>query len=113
MDGGLRLLTLLGWGNLAVGRVYEGHVNALQLITLFGTAEQRDRAAADARAGKLFAVWNTERADGVHLEPRADGGVRLRGAKLYTSGAGWVERRSCRGRYRAVAGRSPSSRWTR
>jgi alkylation response protein AidB-like acyl-CoA dehydrogenase len=89
---GLQLLTRFGWGNLAVGRIYEGHVNALQLITLFGTPEQRERYAADAHDGKLFAVWNTERADGVTLEPRATGGVRLHGAKLYTSGAGWVER---------------------
>src|SRR5436309_1396845 len=56
---GLRLLSLLGWGNLSVGRVYEGHVNALQLINLFGTPEQVARYAADAVAGqKLFAVWN-------------------------------------------------------
>jgi alkylation response protein AidB-like acyl-CoA dehydrogenase len=89
---GLQLLTLFGWGNLAVGRIYEGHVNALQLIALFGTPEQRERYAADAREGKLFAVWNTEHAAGVKLEPRAEGGVRLHGAKLYTSGAGWVER---------------------
>jgi len=89
---GLQLLTLFGWGNLAVGRVYEGHVNALQLIALFGTPEQRERYAADARDGKLFAVWNTERTPGVTLEPQGMGGVRLRGAKLYTSGAGWVDR---------------------
>ncbi len=89
---GLQLLTLFGWGSLAVGRVYEGHVNALQLIALFGTPEQQERYAADARDGKLFAVWNTERADGVKLEPHAAGGARLHGAKLYTSGAGWVER---------------------
>jgi len=90
---GLQLLTLLGWGSLAVGRVYEGHINALQLISLFGTAEQAAAAAAEARdKQKLFAVWNTQGANGIHLEPLADGGVRLRGAKLYTSGAGWVDR---------------------
>lgn len=92
MGAGLQLLAQLGWGNLSVGRVYEGHVNALQLITLFGTPEQQERYAADARNGKLFAVWNTERADGVKLESRPGGGVRLYGAKLYTSGVGWVER---------------------
>jgi alkylation response protein AidB-like acyl-CoA dehydrogenase len=90
---GLRLLSLLGRGNLSVGRVYEGHVNALQLISLFGRPEQIARHAADAVAGrKLFAVWNTERADGVHLQPLGGGRVRLHGAKLYTSGAGWVDR---------------------
>ena len=93
MLAGLQLLTRIGWGNLAVGRVYEGHVNALQLIALFGAPEQIARAAADAReGGNLFAVWNTEGADGVRLEPLPGGGVRLCGAKLYTSGAGWVGR---------------------
>lgn len=93
MRAGLQLLAQIGWGSLAVGRVYEGHVNALQLINLFGTAAQRARAATDARErGKLFAVWNTEGNDGVRLEPLPDGGARLHGAKLYTSGAGWVER---------------------
>ena len=93
MRAGLQLLARLGWGSLAVGRVYEGHVNALQLLNLFGTAAQRERAAADARdAGKLFAIWNTEEKDGVRLEPLPNGGVRLHGAKLYTSGAGWVDR---------------------
>lgn len=92
MQAGLQVLAQLGWGNLSVGRVYEGHVNALQLIALFGTTEQQERYAADVRDGKLFAVWNTERADGVKLEPRPGGGVRLHGAKLYTSGVGWVAR---------------------
>ncbi len=35
----LRLLKHIGRGNLAIGRVHEGHVNALQLIQTFGTAE--------------------------------------------------------------------------
>lgn len=93
MRAGLQLLAQIGWGSLPVGRVYEGHINALQLITLFGTAEQRERAATDAREhNQLFAVWNTEGRNGVRLEPLLDGGVRLHGAKLYTSGAGWVGR---------------------
>ncbi|HEY8597944.1 MAG TPA: acyl-CoA dehydrogenase family protein [Thermomicrobiales bacterium] len=76
-----------------MGRVYEGLINALQLINLFGTAEQATRAATEARdERKLFAVWNTEGAKGIHLEPLGNGGVRLSGAKLYTSGAGWADR---------------------
>lgn len=45
----LMLLKQNGRGNLAVGRIYEGHVNALQLIQTFGTKEQIERLARDAR----------------------------------------------------------------
>lgn len=89
----LRTLQHVGRGNLAVGRVYEGHLNALLLIQQLGTAAQVARYAADARAGHLFGVWNTEDpADGVHLESLPNGRYRLRGAKTFASGAGHVSR---------------------
>jgi len=89
----LRLLKKLGRGNLSVGRVYEGHVNALQLIQTFGAPAQVERAAADARDGhKLFGVWNTEAAGGVRIIPAGKGHYRLMGAKTFTSGAGHVAR---------------------
>ncbi len=101
----LRLLKHTGRGNLAVGRVYEGHVNALQLINTFGTPGQRERYARDARdAGKLFGVWNTEAADGVHLHPLPDGGYQLEGFKTFTSGAGHVARPIVTGRLPDAAG---------
>ena len=37
----LRVLAATGRGNLSVGRIYEGHVNALLLIRWFGTPSQR------------------------------------------------------------------------
>ena len=86
------LLRTVGGGSLPVGRVYEGHVNAVQLVLLYGTAEQRARYAADVRAGKAFAVWNTEAADGVKLVPAGRGRYRLEGAKTFASGAPWVDR---------------------
>jgi alkylation response protein AidB-like acyl-CoA dehydrogenase len=91
----LQTLYHIGRGNLAVGRLWEGHVNALLLIRCFGSPAQLARAAADARAGHLFGVWNTENpADGVRLEPQsgAPGRYRLRGAKTFASGAGHVTR---------------------
>ncbi|KAA9325293.1 acyl-CoA dehydrogenase family protein [Hymenobacter busanensis] len=88
----LMLLKHLGRGNLAVGRVYEGHTNALQLIGRFGTPAQQQRYAADAHAGHLFGVWNTEAADGVKLEPLPGGRYRLQGSKTFGSGAGHVTR---------------------
>ena len=90
----LQTLYHLGRGNLAVGRLWEGHLNALLLVRRFGTPAQQARAATDARAGHLFGVWNTENpAEGVRLEPLpATGRYRLRGAKTFASGAGQVSR---------------------
>ena len=89
----LRVLQHIGRGNLAVGRVFEGHLNALLLIQQFGSAAQVQRYAADARARHLFGVWNTEdTADGVQLDALPDGRYRLRGAKTFASGAGHLAR---------------------
>jgi alkylation response protein AidB-like acyl-CoA dehydrogenase len=89
----LHLLKQIGRGNLAVGRVYEGHVNALQLIQTFGTPEQIQTYAADARdRHKVFGVWNAEAADGVKIFPLANGGCRLEGSKTFASGCGYVDR---------------------
>ncbi|TGE07550.1 acyl-CoA dehydrogenase family protein [Hymenobacter fodinae] len=88
----LQTLQHIGRGNLAVGRVYEGHVNALLLLQRFGRPEQIAAWAAAAHAGHLFGVWNTEAHDGVKLEPLPDGRYRLRGSKTFGSGAGHVTR---------------------
>lgn len=85
--GLLDLLRLIGRGNLAVGRVFEGHVNALKLVALYGTEQQLRDAAADADAGHLFAIWNTEPTERLRL----DGGV-LHGRKLFCSAAGYATR---------------------
>ena len=94
-----RVLAEVGRGSLPVGRVYEGHVNALDLVMTYGTDAQRERAARDARAGHLFGVWNTEGADGVRLDPRPGGGARLGGAKVFCSGAGHVTRAFANGAF--------------
>lgn len=91
----LQALYHIGRGNLAVGRLWEGHVNALLLIRCFGSPAQLARAAADARAGHVFGVWNTENpADGVRVEPQAGapGRYRLLGAKTFASGSGHITR---------------------
>ena len=83
----LTVLRHVGRGSLPAGRLYEGHVNALLLVERYGTDAQREQAAADAAAGELFGVWNTEAAGGVTFEPLPNGGVRLHGAKTFCSGA--------------------------
>ena len=83
----LALLRLIGAGSLAVGRLYEGHVNALRLIAVYGSATQLRRAAEDAHAGHLFGVWVTEGRAPLRLR----GGV-LEGEKRFASGALHVTR---------------------
>ncbi len=83
------VLAAIGGGSLPLGRLYEGHVNALALILAYGTREQARAAAARAGSGHLLAVWNTEAAPGLRLV--ADGPrLRLEGAKILASGAGFV-----------------------
>lgn len=103
MLGLLRLLKHVGRGHLVAGRVYEGHANALALITLFGTPDQREWFAAEARGdGRVFGVWNAEDpAEGVHVCPVVGrpGRWRLEGAKIFASGAArQVERPFVNGR---------------
>jgi len=89
----LDVLMHLGRGNLAVGRLYEGHVNALHLLHQFGAASQLAAAAGDIHErGSLFGVWNTEAADGVRIAPTPEGTYRMDGAKTFASGAGHLTR---------------------
>ena len=79
----LRVLAAIGRGNLSVGRIYEGHVNALLLIRWFGSPSQRKHLETSASGGALFGVWNTDLPDN---PVRMDNGV-LQGAKSFASGA--------------------------
>lgn len=84
----LDVLAQIGRGSLPLGRLYEGHVNALLLVLRYAEPAVRDRLAADARAGHLFGVWNTQpEAGGLVLD-----GATLSGCKSFASGAGWVTR---------------------
>jgi len=89
----LQLLKHFGRGNLVVGRVYEGHYNALLLLKLFGTKEQFQKYAKEiVEENKIFGVWNTEAGDGVKIEPLGAGKYRLQGAKTFATGVDYVTR---------------------
>lgn len=87
----LELLTIIGWGDLSLARLYEGHINALLLVQQFGDRCQIERAAEDARRGLIFGVWNTEGDDGLRLSASQQG-MHLSGGKTFASGAGSLER---------------------
>lgn len=79
----LRTLAAVGRGDLNVGRIYEGHVNALWLIARYADPAQVEDCFARARAGDLFGVWNTDApGDPLRLE---QGG--LKGKKNFATGA--------------------------
>ena len=87
----LRLLAAVGSADLALGRLYEGHVNGLILVASFGTTEQLHRATEDATAGKLFGVWNTGDGEPMSMAAGADN-FHLHGCKGFATGAAFVER---------------------
>ncbi|GAB3016982.1 acyl-CoA dehydrogenase family protein [Spirosoma pulveris] len=93
MAGLLQLLKRIGAANLAVGRVYEGHINALSLIRQYATPTQKKTWFADvSQHHRLFSVWNTQAADGVKIHPLGNGRYRLEGSKTFCSGAGSIQR---------------------
>ena len=55
-------LRSIGSGSLPLGRLFEGHVNALELVLRYGNRDQIEMFGGEAREGKLFGVWNTDEA---------------------------------------------------
>ncbi len=89
----LRFLKYFGYGNLVVGRVYEGHFNALLLLELFANEKQFEKYALDVvEKNKIFGVWNTEAGDGVKIFPAGKDKFRLEGFKIFATGVDYVER---------------------
>lgn len=82
----LRTLYAVGREDLPLGRLFEGHVDALQIVSRYGTPAQVAGAQDAARAGAVFGVWNADRAD---LPLRLEAG-RLSGGKAFASGAGII-----------------------
>ena len=84
-------LRSIGSGSLPLGRLFEGHVNALELVLRYGNRDQIEMFGREARQGKLFGVWNTDDSNGLRLIHR-DGRFGLEGRKILASGAGHIER---------------------
>jgi alkylation response protein AidB-like acyl-CoA dehydrogenase len=85
-------LRILGRASLPLGRLYEGHVNAIRLVETYGSVSQCSRMADEARRGALFGVWAAdETEEGLRIRP-SGGALVLDGRKIYCSGAGQVLR---------------------
>lgn len=78
-DALVKLLILVGQGNLSVGRILEAHVNALHLMMRFGAVPDD---------GRLYALWVTDPpANGLRMRLSGDR-ITLTGGKQFCSGAG-------------------------
>ncbi len=88
----LQWLKSIGRKDLSLGRIYEGHINALLLIHRFGSEEQKEKWFTDAQNGCLFGVWNTgnDQPLAIHLQNTQQ--FLLSGKKTFASGAGLVQR---------------------
>src|ERR1700761_1285532 len=85
------VLRMIGASDLSVGRLFEGHVNAVHLVSRYGTEAQVGALATSVTGGALCGVWGAEDAAGLK---RAAGGDEwsLQGRKILASGAGFVTR---------------------
>ncbi len=88
----LDVLRLIGRADLSVGRLFEGHVNGLQLVATYGSAEQQLTMAQAAERGALFGVWATEPTPGLRILELGPDQWRLEGKKSFATGAGQVDR---------------------
>ncbi|WBH15836.1 acyl-CoA dehydrogenase family protein [Sphingomonas radiodurans] len=86
----LDALRRVGRGDLSVGRLFEGHVNALALFDWYATADQNAWLRELLDQDAVFGVWATQPAPGVTLI-EDDDGARLQGAKSFASGAGGID----------------------
>jgi alkylation response protein AidB-like acyl-CoA dehydrogenase len=86
----LEVLMIIGSGDLSLGRLYEGHLNAVLLVHRFGRPDLQRRVECAIRRGALLGVWNTDAARPLKLIGAASG-FHLDGGKAFASGAGLVE----------------------
>ena len=84
------VLTAIGRGSLPLGRLYEGHVNAVALTAHYGTPANLQLLMQDAQAGRPSGVWMA--GEPLRLERGGNGRLVLRGRKVLCSGAGHFRR---------------------
>ncbi|MGB3712587.1 MAG: acyl-CoA dehydrogenase [Erythrobacter sp.] len=85
-------LRCLGRANLSVARLFEGHMNAVKLVTLYASDDVRAEMAHDVSDGVLMGVWGADDAESP-LQVVLKGTQKvLGGAKSFASGLGLVEK---------------------
>ena len=85
------ILVAVGRGSLSLGRLYEGHINAVKLVMHYGNAANVALLLDEARQGGISGVWMAEDGAPLRLEVSPDGTV-LQGRKILASGSGSIRR---------------------
>ncbi len=80
----LRLLYETGRRDLPLGRLFEGHVDALQIVTRYADPAVAREVVVKAQRGATFGVWNAD----LPGEPLRRDGNAVTGGKSFASGAG-------------------------
>lgn len=86
----LDVLRILGGASLPIGRLFEGHLNAIAIVVRYGSEANLELLHREVSAGRLTGVWMAEASDGLRLDKIGDG--RLIGSKIFCSGAGYIRR---------------------
>ncbi|SHJ25740.1 hypothetical protein [Wenxinia saemankumensis] len=82
-------LRRIGRASLSVGRLVEGHMNAVALIRLYASCPRKHALLAQCRWA-LHGVWGAEREDPATIREAFDGRLTLSGTKSFASGLGLV-----------------------
>ncbi len=77
----------VGRADLSLGRLFEGHVNALKLFDWYGTSSQQAVLGRQLDHAQFFGVWATEPPPGVKIVADRNG-EHLHGRKAFATGAG-------------------------
>ena len=88
--GAFAALRDLGRANLSVARLFEGHMNAVKLVVLYGREDAQQRLARSVHAGELLGVWGADDPDSPLTLLNQPAGIMLGGAKRFASGLGLV-----------------------
>ncbi|MFZ5780169.1 MAG: acyl-CoA dehydrogenase family protein [Pseudomonadota bacterium] len=95
-----RITTAVAAGDLSLGRCYEGHVNTVDLINVFGSESLKREVYPLIVEGRMrFVIWGSEpiqkdtqdlykRLSGQTTATRVEGGWLLNGAKAFATSAG-------------------------
>jgi alkylation response protein AidB-like acyl-CoA dehydrogenase len=92
----LELVRRVARADGSVGRIFDGHLNAIERLAVQAPPELRERELEAVRAGRLRAgVWGGDPRPGEGPPAgvaRSGGGEVLRGVKTFCSGAGGLDR---------------------
>jgi alkylation response protein AidB-like acyl-CoA dehydrogenase len=82
-------LRALGTADLSIGRLFEGHCNAIELVQRNGTLQQFDNLASRIKRGAMTGVWGADGKEPLRIKRHRRGWL-LEGGKILASGAGFL-----------------------